>query len=87
MATETTEVKNCEFAHLLTKRIFVMCLNYFYVGTLVEVHEQSIGLADASLVYETGKWDASQWADAQRLPFAVLRIRRTHIEAYAESNK
>jgi len=87
MATKMIETKNCEFSHLLGERVFLMCSSYFYVGTLTEVHAHSVVLTGASIVYETGKWDAPTWADAQKLPFGELRIRRASIESYAKSTK
>ena len=71
---------------LLGKRVLFMCANYFYVGRLIGLNEISVQLDDASLVYETGRWDSSSWKDAERLP-STLNIMIHFIESYFEVDK
>lgn len=56
---------------LMGERVTLFCLNYIYTGKLVGVNETCVLLEDASIVYETGAFDASGWKDAQRLPQPV----------------
>lgn len=47
------------------EKIEVWCMNYIYTGILSGVNERCILLTSASVVYETGKFDAKGYADAQ----------------------
>ena len=49
----------------LGERIEVWCMNYIYTGKLTGINDTCILLTDASVVYETGKFDAKGYADAQ----------------------
>jgi hypothetical protein len=53
---------------LLNERVTLFCLNYIYTGTLTGVNDSCVLLSDASVVYETGAFDAKAWKDAQKLP-------------------
>jgi hypothetical protein len=52
----------------LGEKILVMCANYFYNGALKGINETCILLSNASIVYETGEWSASNFKDVQQLP-------------------
>lgn len=53
---------------LLGERITIYCMNYFYTGKLVGVNDTCVKLTDAAIVFETGKFNDSEWKDAQDLP-------------------
>lgn len=53
---------------LVGKRITLFCCRYIYTGTLSEITESCVLLTDPAIVYETGAFDRSDWADAQKLP-------------------
>ena len=53
---------------LLGENVFLMCMNYYYTGKLVGVNKTCVLLEDAQIVYETGEWNKTTWADAQALP-------------------
>lgn len=66
---ESTNVEVSDgLATLLGQKVLLMCANYFYTGTLIRVNETCVKLKDPSLIYETGDWGSSGYADAQRLP-------------------
>ncbi len=64
------------------KRVILLCTNYFYVGTLTGINDTFVQLDEAALVYETGKWTDSKYADAQKLPGKFWYVQREHIEAF-----
>jgi len=53
---------------LFGKNVTLFCINYFYTGKLVGVNDLCVKLESPSIVYDTGKWSDSNWADAQKLP-------------------
>ena len=67
---------------LLGEKVLLMCMNYFYHGTLAGVNEKDVLLSDAHIVYETGSWNESGFKDAQRVCDA-LYVRIDAIESYA----
>lgn len=67
---------------LLGKQVLLLCMNYFYAGTLAGVNETIIELQDPRIVYETGPWDEPAYKDAQRLHCDKLFVRIDAIEAY-----
>ena len=62
------EVQGEGLEKLLGERVTLFCMNYIYTGTLTGVNETCVLLTDASIVYETGAFDAEGWKDAQKLP-------------------
>lgn len=50
---------------LIGKRVLVMCVGYFYHGTLVSVNSEFLKLDDCAIVYETGAWSDKAFKDAQ----------------------
>jgi hypothetical protein len=66
---------------LLGEKVLLLCANYFYAGTLAGVHRTHVRLEKASLVYETGEWNAPSYRDAQALPGPV-HVRLGFIEAF-----
>ena len=81
-----TEVDGEGLEGLLGERVQLWCLNYIYTGLLTGVNENDVLLEDASVVYETGAFDADSWGDAQRLP-APLYVRISMIESYSRASK
>ena len=66
----------------LGEKIFLLCANYFYAGKLVGVNESFVELEEAAIVYETGDWAASTYADSQRLPGKTWRVQLGAVESY-----
>ena len=66
---------------LLGERVTLFCMNYFYTGELVGVNDDFCKLDDASIVYETGKFDSPEWKDAQRLPNSCY-VMKSAIESF-----
>lgn len=67
---------------LLGERVTLLCLNYFYTGTLAGVNETCVLLTSPSIVYETGDWKTKTWANAEALPTDKLYVQRSAIEAF-----
>ena len=67
---------------LLGEEVILLCVNYFYAGTLVSVNEKFVQLDGARLVYETGPWDIKSYTDAQNLPKGVWFVQTAFIESY-----
>jgi len=86
----TKEVEKIEGAGLesmLGENVMVMCLNYHYYGKLTGVNDTCIELEGASIVYETGEWDASTWKDAQKLPSFQWYIQTSVIESFGQVDR
>ena len=64
------EVSDEGLEGLMGERVTLYCMNYFYTGKLVGVNDSCVKLEDAAVVFETGKFDDPEWADAQSLPNA-----------------
>jgi hypothetical protein len=72
---------------LLGERAVLLCINYFYVGKLVEVNRTCVKLENSSIVYETGDWGAPTWKDAQSIGRKYWYVRTDCIESYGLENK
>jgi hypothetical protein len=66
---------------LMGQRITLFCVNYIYTGKLVGVNDSDVKLTDSAIVYETGPFTDTDWADAQQLPNDVY-VRTSAIESY-----
>lgn len=77
------EVEGSGLMSLLGEKVLLMCMNYFYCGTLTGVNDTCVELSDAKIVYETGKWNDKAWADAQPLPAKAFYVQTAAIEAFA----
>jgi len=75
------DVSNEGLEKFLGEKIILLCANYFYAGKLVGVNESCVLLEEASIVYETGKWDANSYQDSQRLP-GPWYVQTTMIESF-----
>ena len=69
---------------LLGEEVILLCMNYFYAGELVGVNDNSVKLANAKIVYETGEWSAKSWKDAQALPLEATYVQIGAIESYGK---
>lgn len=67
---------------LMGQKVLLMCMNYFYYGTLTGVNDSCVELTDPKIVYETGKWDAGKWQDAQALPVKSCYVQLGAIESF-----
>ncbi len=76
------EVAEGSMDSLLGEMVLLMCANYFYYGKLTGVNKTAVELSDPKIVYETGDWSKSTWADAQALPCKTIGIRLPMIESY-----
>lgn len=72
---------------LLGEPVLLMCINYFYAGTLSGVNKTHVELSDPKLVYETGEWSSGAWKDAQKLPAEKLYVRLSCIESWMKVGK
>ncbi len=77
----SVDSKNEGLLCLVGKRVTFFCMNYIYTGKLVGVNTRDVKLTEASIVYETGELNSSEWKDAQRLPHD-LYIRLNSVESY-----
>jgi len=59
---------------LMGERVTLLCMNYFYTGKLMGVHDTCVLLEDPGIVYDTGAWDAKDWSDVQALPTKELYV-------------
>ena len=82
-----TEVEGEGLVALMSEKVLLICMNYFYAGKLVGVNDEFVLLEDAQLVYESGPWDKTTWQDAQKLPNGVWYIKTTAIESFGKSNR
>lgn len=80
---ETTEASAIE--SLLGERVLLMCSSYFYSGKLVAVNDSTVTLSDPAIVYETGKWDASKFADEQRIGTEEWHVKLSAIESFGKA--
>ena len=69
--------------NLIGESVVIFCMNYIYAGTLISLNDTSLELADACIVYETGKLDDSGFQDSQRLP-ENWHVALHAIEAFGE---
>ena len=67
---------------LLGETVTLFCVNYFYTGKLTGVNTDCVELTNPAIVYETGAWEESSWADCQRLPGKTLFVNKVAIEAF-----
>lgn len=67
---------------LLGEQVTLLCSNYFYTGKLVGVNDTCVKLKNPAIVYETGPWTDSGWADLQHLPCDHLYVQCTAIESF-----
>jgi hypothetical protein len=77
-----TETEDDGFSNMMGEKVTLLCANYFYTGKLVGVNADFVELEDPAIVYETGEWTATQYADVQALGCKTLRVRVAAIEAY-----
>lgn len=84
MKTIIKEVELEGLDSLLGKKVTLLCCNYFYTGELVGVNSTCVKLENPSIVYETGPWNKSEWADSQSLPCKYLYVQISSIECFGE---
>lgn len=71
---------------LMGKRTLIMCVDYFYHGTLVGVNEKFVKLDDCAIVYETGAWSDKAFKDAQLVGDAHYVMTQA-ISSFREDNR
>lgn len=62
------EVSGEGFLGLMGENVTIFCQIYIYSGKLVGVNDTFIKLENAHVVYDTGAFTDSKFADAQKLP-------------------
>jgi hypothetical protein len=72
---------------LLGEIVLLMCANYFYAGELIGVNDTCVLLKDPKIVYDTGKWDADGWQNAQSLCVPEWYIQKEAIESFGAVSK
>ena len=75
------EVSDEGLEGLLGEVVTLLCVNYFYTGTLVGVNDTCVKLESPKIVYETGPWSNKEWSDAQPLPGDIY-VQTSAIEAF-----
>lgn len=69
---------------LIGEKVMLMCVNYFYYGTLTGVNDKDVALKDVHIVYETGNWKNTSWKDAQNLCVTEWFVKTDAIESYGK---
>lgn len=87
MGHELVTDNSKEFEDMLGKEVALFCAIYIYAGTLIGVNDTHVVLENASIVYETGAFTATKWADAQRLPAKEVKIRKDMVESHFEVSR
>lgn len=70
---------------LLGEVVILMCVNYFYTGTLVGVNATFVKLENPEIIYATGDWSKKGWADSQKLPNKEHYVQITAIESFGKT--
>jgi hypothetical protein len=81
---QVQEVEDAGLIALMGKTITLLCMNYFYTGTLTGVNDKFVQLTDPKIVYDTGNWSDKTWADAQKLPCKEVYVMLSAVEAFGE---
>jgi hypothetical protein len=81
----TTEVEGAGLVALMGERVLLMCANYFYTGVLTGVNDEFVELENPAVVYETGQWNASKFANEEHLHAKVWYVRTSAIESFGLS--
>lgn len=66
----------------LGENVLLMCVNYFYTGTLVGVNDTCVKLLAPKVVYSTGEWSDDSWADSQPLTVGFWYVQTGAIESW-----
>lgn len=82
-AEEQKEINNLE--DLIGETYLFQCARYIYHGTVKAVTNDYIELTRASVVFNTGNYDASSAEDKEALPHNVF-VQRQSIEAFYKLN-
>ena len=80
------EVENEGLISLLGNEVLIMCVNYFYAGTLVGVNDTCIKLTNVHIVYETGPFTGNKYKDAQKIADEHY-IQIAAIESFSKQSK
>ena len=75
------EVESDGLEGLLGKTVTFLCVNYFYTGKLVGVNDTCVRLDDPKIIYETGAWTDTDWADAESVPSPIY-VQIASIESF-----
>jgi len=81
------EVDNEGLVSLLGKSVTLWCGIYIYTGKLIGVNDDTVKLADAKIVYETGPFNDNKWKNAQSLEAECWYVRMAAIESFGVMNK
>lgn len=82
------ETKKDGLEKLLGEYVELWCLNYIYAGLLIGVNETNVCLAEARVVYETGKLDDhSQYKFAEMFDQEEWFVQISHIESFGPAAK
>jgi len=69
------------------KNITVFCCRYIYTGKLTKIDERYLAVEGCKIVYETGSFPESKWADAQSLETKEWVIALAAMESFGILNK
>ena len=76
------EVEGEGLVSLLGEKVILLCMNYFYAGTLSGVNSDCVLLTKGGIVYETGSFSDKNWKDFQEIGDLYIRI--SSIEAFSK---
>lgn len=82
-----TEVDKEGLDAFLGKRIFIVCMSYFYAGTLTGISDSCVLLEDARFVFESGSFEKSGLDSAEKIPGGKCYVQKSAIECFFESKE
>ena len=71
-----------DFSDLLDKEIVLFCCRYIYSGKLIKENKDSLVLANASIVFETGDFNETKFKDIQSLNCKKWSVSKQSIESF-----
>ena len=81
------EVENEGLEFYLGKRIFIVCNNYFYVGTLTGINATCVLLEDPRFILESGNFEEKGIAYSEKIPGGKCYLMKSAIESFFESKE
>ena len=86
VAVKVSEVEGEGLLALIGKKVLILCVNYFYYGTLEGVNETCVKIKDCYQIMETGSHSDSKFKDAQRIG-EFWYLQTSAIESFGETSK
>lgn len=80
-----TEVDGEGLESFLGKRVFIVCMSYFYAGKLIGINDTCVLLEDAKFILESGSFEKSGYDMAEKIPGGKCYVMKDQIECFFES--